>query len=124
MSVISFPHLSSTVWGTMLLSEARVPLSFQNSCLLILKYMLTFLLRSLVLNFAIFLSILRSDLTILDLFYLLLLVVLFFNFFLLLINCLILLSYICFDLLISRFEKQSFNIELSLSDHFSQLVST
>ena len=88
--------------------------------------MLTFFWRSLVLNLAIFLSILWSNLTFLccNFRFVLSTCAYFLSFFLLLINCLILLSYICFDFLILHFEKQSFNIELSLSDHFSSVVST
>ena len=110
----------------MLLFGTSICLSFQNSCLLILfTDSLTFFWRSLVLNLAIFLSIFWSNLTILcwNVRSVLFDCACFFRFFLLLISCLILLSYICFDFLILRFGKQSCNIEFSLSDHFSQLLS-
>ena len=73
----------------------------------------------------IFLSILWSNLTIprWNFRFVLSTCTCFLSFFLLLINCLILLSYICFEFLILHFEKQSFNIEFSLSVHLSQLVS-
>ena len=121
MSVTSFPYLSSTAWGTMQLLDEKVRLSFQNSCLLILPCVPTFFWRSLVLNLAIFLLILWSNLTIpcCNFKFVLFTCACFLSFLLLLINCLILLSYISFDFLILSFEKQSFNMEFSLSDYFS-----